>query len=345
MTAVSLTTSATRPSRPAWRGWAWVTWRQHRLGLLGVFALFGVIGAYLVWSGLDMHHDFSQLGLGTCGALDGPTCVTQLAAFQQDYGPLADHLPHFLMILPALVGVFLGAPLLARELESGTFRFAWTQGRSRTQWIVVKLSALGLLLTALSLAFSALFTWWYGPFDAISGRMTAYGAYEISGLVFAARTLFTFTLGALLGFLIRRTVTAMAATAIAWVGVTAISLSYLRPAIRQPITIIGSQPKGQSVARGALMNANVLSHWFEDASGQHVSYDQLVGQAIAANGGTPPTQSGLNTFLAQNHITQWLSYWPNSWFWHFQTVEALGYTIMALILAGVTALLVRRRVL
>ena len=33
--------------------------------------------------------------------------------------------------LPALIGAFAGAPLLARELETGTFRYAWTQGVGR----------------------------------------------------------------------------------------------------------------------------------------------------------------------------------------------------------------------
>jgi len=88
------------------------------------------------------------------------------------------------------------------------------------QWIVTRLVLLGVVLTALTLAFSALFTWWYRPFDTISGRMTPYGGYEISGLVFAARTLFGFIAGALLGLPIRRTVPAMAATATGWLAVT-----------------------------------------------------------------------------------------------------------------------------
>ena len=59
---------------------------------------------------------------------------------------LADHLPHLVMLLPGLIGVFVGAPLVARELESGTFRFAWTLARSRVQWIVTKLVLLAVVL-------------------------------------------------------------------------------------------------------------------------------------------------------------------------------------------------------
>ena len=34
-------------------------------------------------------------------------------------------------IAPALIGLFFGAPLIARELETGTFRLAWTQSVTR----------------------------------------------------------------------------------------------------------------------------------------------------------------------------------------------------------------------
>ena len=90
-------------------------------------------------NGLGMHHAYSRLGLDACGGLSGPRCQTQLTAFEQDYFSWADHLPHLLMFLPGLIGVFVGAPLVARELESGTFRFAWTLARSRVQWVIAKL--------------------------------------------------------------------------------------------------------------------------------------------------------------------------------------------------------------
>src|SRR6266542_41145 len=152
MTATALSPGRARPRVPALRGLAWVTWRQHRFALAGVLAVLGGLGVFMLFNGLAMHHAYTSLGLDTCGKLSGPSCQSQLTAFQQDYGNSADRLPHYLMILPALIGVFAGAPLVARELESGTFRFAWTQGRIRVQWIVTKLVLLAVVLTALALA-------------------------------------------------------------------------------------------------------------------------------------------------------------------------------------------------
>ena len=37
--------------------------------------------------------------------------------------------------VPALVGGFWGAPLLAHELETGTHRLAWTQSVTRRHWL------------------------------------------------------------------------------------------------------------------------------------------------------------------------------------------------------------------
>jgi hypothetical protein len=203
--------------------------------------------------------------------------------------------------------------------------------------------ALAAVLTAFALTFSALSTWWYGPFDAITGRMSAYGAYEISGLVFAARTLFGFTLGALLGLLIRRTVPAMAATAAVWVAVVVPSIVWLRPLIRTPITVTGMPAKGPNLGEHVPLNASVVNHWFQDAAGHHVGFDQLFQQAIAGNGGTIPSPDQFNAYLAQHHYSEWVSNRPNGWFWHFQTLEASGYAILAILLAVATALILRRR--
>lgn len=343
MTTTTPAATRTRSHVRAARGLAWVTWRQHRLAVAGVLVLLGGVSLLLLFTGLAMHHEYHSLGLDRCGTLDGPRCQSQLATFQQDYGVWTDHLPQLLLFVPGLIGVFTGAPLVARELESGTFRFAWTQGRSRGQWIVTKLVLLGVVLTALAVSFSALFTWWYRPFDAIAGRMTPYGGYEVSGLVFAARTLFGFTLGTLAGLLVRRTVPAMAATAAAWIAATVLSMTYLRPLIRQPIVTLGRPAKGNVSRHGVPLNADVVGSWLQDPAGHHASFQHVEDQAIAANGGNVPTSADLDAYLTRHHYSQWVSYRPDGWFWHFQIIEAAGYASLAIVLAAATVLLLRRR--
>ena len=173
--------------------------------------------------------------------------------------------------------------------------------------------------------------------------MTPNGAYEISGIVFAARTLFGFALGALLGLLIRRTVPAMAATAAAWVAVVVPSSTWLRPLIRQPITAMGHPGKGVIAASHVPFNANVIHNWVQNAAGHHVSFELIEQQVIAANRGTPPPLDQFNAWMTQHHISQWVSYQPNNWFWHYQTIEATGYAALAVLLAVATVVILRRR--
>lgn len=332
---MSATTAGARASwqLPRLHGMPWVTWRQHRFALAGAVVALGGFGILMLITGLAMHHEYTSLGLNTCGKLSDPACDTPLRIFQLHYQNWAQQLPQFLTFLPGLLGVFVGAPVVARELESGTFRFAWTQGRNRVQWIVTKLVILGATLTVLGLAFSLLFSWWYGPFVTLSGRMGSGGAYEVAGIVFAARTLFGFMLGALLGTLIRRTVPAMAATAAVWLAVTWPSVVYLRPLIQAPITA----PDGsKAVTRTAWINKT----WIQDAAGHHLNQSQVFEQARASGSDSPDK---FQAWLNEHHYTNWVSYQPESRFWHFQIVEASAYVTLALLLGGATVWWLHRR--
>ena len=67
-------------------------------------------------------------------------------------------------MVPALIGAFVGAPVLAREMETGTFRYAWTQGFGRWRWTLAKLVGLAVAVTAAAGAISVLFSWYYQPY-------------------------------------------------------------------------------------------------------------------------------------------------------------------------------------
>ena len=145
MTALTMPARSGRDAsaRPVpWRRMAWVTWRQHRLTVAGVVAVLGLASVYLCITGQQIHHEaFVPFGAG-----QGLTLTAAL--FQ---------------VIPPLIGAFVGAPVLARELETGTFRFTWTQGFGRARWTVATLAPLALALTVVAGAFGFLFSWCYGP--------------------------------------------------------------------------------------------------------------------------------------------------------------------------------------
>ena len=105
--------------------------------------------------------------------------------------------------------MFWGAPLVAREFETGTFRLAWTQGVTRTRWLAVKLGLGGLVSMAVAGLLSLMVTWWSSPLDRVhANRLTPWssGCATSSPIGYAA---FAFALGVTAGLLFRRMLPAM----------------------------------------------------------------------------------------------------------------------------------------
>ena len=119
--------------------------------------------------------------------------------------------------------------MLARELETRTIRYAWTQAFGRERWTIAKLALLAVAVTAAAGAFSQVFTWFFQPFLA-QEDMTVFSAtvFDTRGVAFAAWTLAAFAIGALAGMLIRRIVPAMAATLAAYIGLALVTWLFLR---------------------------------------------------------------------------------------------------------------------
>jgi hypothetical protein len=323
-----------------WRvgGLSWVTWRQHRMAIAGLIGVLGALAIFLLINGLSMHSGYDKLGLNSCGDPNGPRCADQLQQFRSDYQEWVQLIPRLFMFLPAICGVFIGAPVVARELETGTFRFAWTQGSNRVHWIVTKLALLAVAICVVCLAFSAVFAWWFGPWHSVVGRIASGQAYEIEGIVFTARALFAFVLGAFLGTVIGRTVPAMAATAALWLAVAWPETVLLRPLIMKPLVVSGNNP-------AQLFTAWQLDHWVQDKSGHHLSqseFNDVFRQARQSTSMMSPAT--FDRWLTRHGYTSWTSYQPDSRFWHFQIVESSGYVVLALLLAGATVWWLRRRV-
>ena len=118
----------------------WVTWRQHRREAAVAGLLVAALATYLVVAGLQMLATVRQLGLGSCeNSVDlGTACSVALNSFEQRFFGVSDSVRNVLTGLPVLLGVFVAAPLLAREVEDGTHMFIWTQSITRTRWFTTK---------------------------------------------------------------------------------------------------------------------------------------------------------------------------------------------------------------
>ena len=223
-----------------WRRMAWVIWRQHRIALGGVAAFLGALAVYVWVVGLQLHHAYTTPPLATPNS---PTCADLITHFN-----FMNHVlqgGYVLQIVPPLIGAFLGGPLLARELETGTFRYAWTQGFERWRWALAKLVALAVVVTAAAGALSVLLSWYYQPYLAtrngaldLSGLSPfGGGVFDLRGVAFAAWTLAAFAIGGLAGMLIRRVVPAIVATLAAYTVLALVAANVLRQHYLTPLLI------------------------------------------------------------------------------------------------------------
>jgi ABC-type transport system involved in multi-copper enzyme maturation permease subunit len=351
MTAEAITAPRERPAFRAvpWTRLAWVTWRQHRAALAGAAVFLGVIAIYLAYMGREIHHAY--VSAPACQA-DGTLVLVQqcrsagnafLSFYGTQMGPVgasglnAQTVPFLLLAVPVLLGTFIGAPLLARELESGTFRFAWTQSAGRMRLVAARVVPIAVVLTAAAYGLSALFSWYFTPFlrYGLTGRFPIQ-VFGNLGVDFAAWTLFSFTVASFVGALLRRTA---AATALALAVTTVLDfvmIMILRQHLITPATVTGAGPTDAGDW--------VLGNWFTSPSGARVSASTVNHLYAQSHGGQAMiTPQAVGTWATQNHYTQWWSYQPAAHWWQLQLTEGGWLLAASLLLIAATILLIRRR--
>ena len=354
-------TARTMPARPAeddaslrpvpWRQLAWVTWRQHRFALGGVAVLLGGLALYLWLSGSSMHQAYATAI--ACHPASSYSCQNQLINFDSAYGSRAQTAATLLLAVPMLIGAFVGVPVLARELETGTFRYAWTLGVGRRRWTLAKLVPLAVTVTVAAGLFSLLFSWYYQPLFADGNSIPLNpGLFGLRGVAYAAWTLAGFAIGALVGLLIRRVVPAIAVTLVVCFGLTLSTGLYLQPHYMTPLV-------GKNLASPPVSAWVISGWWTKDGttvsqSAMNQVEDTLFRQVMTAT--VPknvnnddikfykgPANSQVMNYLLHHGYAKWTSYQPASRFWPFQWIEGGWLLALSVLLLAATVWLVDRR--
>jgi ABC-2 family transporter protein len=356
----------------------WVTLRQFRVPALVAAVGLVVVAVVAVVTGPHLVHLYDTSGIATCRAHGD--CPALTAAFLTHDGVLAGWLNSIVLVVPALVGIFWGAPLVARELETGTFRAAWTQSVTRTRWLAVKLGLVGLASMVVAGLCSLMVTWWSSPIDQVTmNRFTdaLFGERAIAPVGYAA---FAFALGVAAGMLLRRTLPAMATTLAVFVVARAASALALRPHLITPLR--ATVPFQANLGNGPPASGPVGI-----GSGDWIYSQQTInaaGKTIGQNGGVGPNgniglnvapdgtltfngvgrcpnkvpaptlglgghpilsnpQGALQTCATKLRIREVVTYQPLGRYWEFQWYEAAIFFAAALVLAGFCLWWVRHR--
>ena len=348
----------------------WVAWRQFRtqaLVTLGVLAAFAVL---VLVTGLHVRDVYGSLGGAHCGAREACT-APPLSGLDK---PLTGLLGPALLAIPALLGMFWGAPLLARELESGTYRLAWTQSVTRRRWLWVRVALVGAAALAVAGLASWLVSWWFAPIDVVNMNRFEPSVFTARGIVAIGYAGFAFALGVATGALTRRTLPAMAATLLGFVAARIGFALVVRPHLLAPRHVVFALAQGHSVGflgspssvrlvadapmipNGWATSATLVDRAHHALSATQL-HDLLVRTCPTIAAGLPqhpgPVTKGPAGLVGgafvpclralSHHVQLLVSYHPPSHYWPLQALETGIFLAIAFALIGATVWRVGRR--
>lgn len=307
-------------------------WRQYRATALIAGVLLALTIAFLLISGFHILAVAQQLGLATaCANRETDACTQAAELFYSRTLHEELFAPLWLVLFPLLIGMFVGAPLIAREWEQGTYKLAWTQSVSRSRWLTHRLSILAVVILLTSIIPALLASWWSGPLMSISGTWVD---YDIGGIVPLAYALFAFALGTASGTLIRKTLPAMALTLLLFIVVRIAISIWLRPYFLPPLTSTLLDPIQSTPAQ--LQNSMRVQTQYIDSQGHLISSEKAINPCIS-------NSENMDLCMHNHGIHYYALYQPADRFWLLQGMEVTLYLVLSLALLGLTFWLVRKR--
>jgi hypothetical protein len=327
----------------------WATWRQHRAEAACAVLAVGIVSIYLLVMG-------SQMQASSRGH------VSQSVQIDYSFLRIGMLMKYVLIVLPAIVGMFVGAPLLAREIDQRTYLFAWSQSITRRRWFLYKVTLIGAGTLICAATLSVLATWWQSPLDGLfaTGRWVF---FDVIGVVPLAYAILAFSLGVTLGTVLGRTVGAIFMTGMLFAAVR-IGFGLLRPWFIPPV--VKEIAFYQTYPQGALqMNLHWVDSANHEVSPDHISQllGQLLQQGVNDQGGQVPQATGASglglpkppaseSIRLAHQVDQYMRahglhylavFQPNDRFWTIQFIEAGVFFALALILLAVSAWWLQRR--
>ncbi|SES35109.1 hypothetical protein SAMN04487983_104452 [Streptomyces sp. yr375] len=297
----------------------WLVWRQHRAAYWTLLAVAAVAVAVMVFERGQMMtyleaHGYPHLKSGWENKFDRKP----IEVFSQALG-----------VVPVLVGLFLGAPLLAGDLESGTAKLVNAQSTSRVRWLATKLGVTVLVVGVCTAALSAASTWWWAPIKPTPNiaLWTDAAVFDNTGPVPTALTLLTVVGGVAIGMLLRRTLMAMVVT-LGFAIVVQVVWSHFRLSLGDSLVMNTHNGVADGSFPAIPDSAVTLDQSYLTASGDLIGWgscNEATDQATAA-------------CLDKAHVVGWsVEYLPIS---QMNAMQWFGASILLALTAALTAFVI-----
>jgi hypothetical protein len=323
----------------------WVIWRQYRVTAAIAGAILAAFAVLLLITGLQ---DAARWHAALVTCVKAGTCGSVSQTVYLGGGPVGA-LTMLTLAVPLLFGMFWGSPAVARERETGTVQFAWTQSVTRWRWLSVKTGWLLLAGAVFGGAVAGIVTWWYAPVNALNHGQFTQGYFDIQGIVPIGYAVFAVALGIAAGTLIGRSLPALAVTGGVFLAIRMVVTYWVRVHYIPAVTTIYSvtrnfTPKGAfwPLTGGVVLPGGQLSTSLSVGPGHIVSNpgapaipascQQVEGQISAAL-----------ACLARLGYRSFTTYQPGYRFWPFQFIETGIFVALAAVLVAVTFAIINRR--
>ncbi|MFE7751514.1 ABC transporter permease subunit [Streptomyces sp. NPDC057428] len=300
-------TARTAPRRMT-RGLTWLVLRQHRVTLLCLLALTVLGSLWILYQRAQLTDLLHAAGW--------PGKTPPQPVVGQGYSRLTT----LLGLLPGILAVFFGAPLIAADQEQGTAQLVTTQSVTRRRWLVAKLGWCLLAVLVASVTLSVIFTWWWRPHRSVLGD-SWYDAsvFDTTGPVLPALALFLTAAGVTIGVLLRRVLASMVATFVFCVAAK-VAWSVLRDHLAASRTL--TYPlNGAPPAR--LDGAYELDSWIGSADGH------LYGWGSCAKATEKAADACISEKGIVNNVVQYFGY---------DQMSAIQWTGAGILLAATAAM-------
>lgn len=306
---------------PRLSGMTWLVWRRHRAAFWTILAATAVLLAWIVYQRTGMMDYLTGQGWPNPATEDWKT------GFEPHRARL-DAFAVALAAVPLLLGVFLGAPLLAGDLETGTAKLVAAQSVSPVRWLLTKLWLALLVVTVSTALLATAYGWWWGPIKAETfiTDWTSGNVFDNTGPIPTALTLFTVVGGVAIGMLLRRALPAMVVTF--GFGVAAQLLwSRFRLDLGSPVTITtGEGVTGENAYPALPHGAHNLDQSYLTSSGERVGWGTCNHEE---------TEQALAACLEKAEVVGWsVDYLPLS---QMAGMQWLGASVLLALTAGVVA--------
>ncbi|MFG2652177.1 ABC transporter permease [Streptomyces sp. NPDC048436] len=285
-------------------GVTWLVVRQHRTALWVIGAATLVGAAMIVHQRGEMAAMLERLGW--------PEKDVILPSTPQGYR----YISQALGALPIVLGVLLGAPLIAGDQEHGTAQLVTTQSVPRRRWLAAKLGWCLALVLASTAVLAALFTWWWEPYrEFIPSDFMQSEVFDNTGPMPTALSLFLTTAGIAIGMLLRRTLPAMMTTFLFALVVT-VAFGEFRDRLATP-RLITYPLNGDAPA--FLDHAVETDRWISSADGQ------LFGWGTCAEQTEKASDACVKEHGIVNNVVEYFGY---------DQLPGMQWTAAALLLGG-----------